>query len=77
VSHVRPDHIEQPGGGSNERFAKANFTHARLEVYPDNRTIFDAITAGRADVMVTDGQSRESYEADILLIHSAFCLLPT
>jgi cyclohexadienyl dehydratase len=42
-------------GGTNERFAKANFTHAKLAEYPDNRTIFDEITAGRADVMVTDG----------------------
>jgi cyclohexadienyl dehydratase len=52
----RPDvRVAVNAGGSNERFAKANFTHARLEVYPDNRTIFDAIAAGRADVMVTDG----------------------
>jgi cyclohexadienyl dehydratase len=42
-------------GGTNERFAKANFTHATLEVYPDNRTVFDEIAAGHADVMVTDG----------------------
>jgi cyclohexadienyl dehydratase len=42
-------------GGTNERFAKANFPQARIEEHADNRTIFDAIVAGRADVMVTDG----------------------
>jgi cyclohexadienyl dehydratase len=42
-------------GGTNERFAKANLTHAHLDVFPDNKTIFDQIAAGKADVMVTDG----------------------
>ena len=42
-------------GGTNERFAKANLTHATLEVFPDNKTIFDQVAAGKADVMVTDG----------------------
>ena len=42
-------------GGTNERFAKANLAHAALSEHPDNRTIFDEIAAGHADVMVTDG----------------------
>lgn len=42
-------------GGTNEAFAKRHFPDARLQEYPDNRTIFDEIAAGRADVMVTDG----------------------
>jgi cyclohexadienyl dehydratase len=42
-------------GGTNEAFAKRLFPDARLEEYPDNRTIFDEIAAGRADVMATDG----------------------
>ncbi len=42
-------------GGTNERFAQANLTHATLAEHPDNRTIFGEIAAGRADVMVTDG----------------------
>jgi len=42
-------------GGTNERFAKANFERATLEEHPDNRTIFDEIANGHADVMVTDG----------------------
>ena len=41
-------------GGSNERFARANFKQAQLTVNPDNLTIFDAILANRADVFVTE-----------------------
>jgi cyclohexadienyl dehydratase len=41
-------------GGTNERFARQAFPHARLTVYPDNVTIFKQILAGKADVMVTD-----------------------
>jgi cyclohexadienyl dehydratase len=42
-------------GGTNEAFVKSHFPNARLAEYPDNRTIFNAIAAGDADVMVTDG----------------------
>lgn len=41
-------------GGTNEQFARERLKRARLIVHPDNRTIFDELTAGRADVMVTD-----------------------
>jgi cyclohexadienyl dehydratase len=41
-------------GGTNEQYARANLHHAELRLYPDNRTIFDEIRAGRADVMITD-----------------------
>jgi cyclohexadienyl dehydratase len=54
--------IDRPGvrvvvnpGGTNERFAKANFPHARLNEHADNRTIFDDLMDHQADVMVTDG----------------------
>lgn len=54
--------IDQPGvrvdvnpGGTNETFAKTHFPHAEIIGYPDNRTIFDDVAAGHADVMVTDG----------------------
>lgn len=54
--------INRPGvrvavnpGGTNEKFSKANFTHAAIKEYPDNRTIFDEIVVGHVDVMVTDG----------------------
>ena len=42
-------------GGTNERFARDHLTRATIRVHPDNRTIFDEIAAGRADVMITDG----------------------
>jgi chorismate mutase-like protein len=41
-------------GGTNERFARAQFPAATLHVHVDNRSVFDEILAGRADVMVTD-----------------------
>lgn len=41
-------------GGTNERFARASFKNAKIEVYPDNVTIFDQILAGKADVMVAE-----------------------
>ena len=53
--------IDKPGvrvianpGGSNERYAKANFKAATLTIHPDNLTIFDEILAKRADVFVTE-----------------------
>ena len=54
--------IDRPGvrvvvnpGGTNERFAKADFPHARLDEHADNRTIFNDVMDHQADVMVTDG----------------------
>jgi len=41
-------------GGSNERFAKANFKTATLTIHPENLTIFDELLAKRADVFVTE-----------------------
>jgi cyclohexadienyl dehydratase len=51
----RPDVkvIVNPGGG-NERFDRANLHAARILVYPDNLTIFDALAKGEADLMITD-----------------------
>jgi cyclohexadienyl dehydratase len=53
--------IDKPGvkvifnpGGSNERFARANFKQAQLTLHPENLTIFDEVLAGRADVFVTE-----------------------
>ena len=45
--------IENPGG-SNERFARANFKNAKIVIYNDNMTIFDEILKGRADVMISE-----------------------
>lgn len=53
--------IDQPSvrvivnpGGTNEGFARERLTHARVIVHPDNRSIFEELLQGRADVMVTD-----------------------
>jgi cyclohexadienyl dehydratase len=56
-----PDEINQPTvrvivnpGGTNERFAREQLSHAQLHIHGDNRTVFNEIVARRADVMVTD-----------------------
>ena len=41
-------------GGSNERFARANFKQAKMTLHGENITIFDEILANRADVFVTE-----------------------
>ncbi len=53
--------IDQPGvkaivnpGGTNERFDRAHLKTAEIVPHPDNTTIFDALAAGEADVMITD-----------------------
>jgi cyclohexadienyl dehydratase len=53
--------IDKPGvkvianpGGSNERFAKANFKTATVTIHTDNVTIFDEVLKGNADVFVTE-----------------------
>ena len=42
-------------GGTNAQFVSANIHKAKVEVYPDNNTIFEQIVDGKADVMITDG----------------------
>lgn len=53
--------INQPGvrsitpiGGTNEKFADANYPEGEIIRFEDNNKIFDEIIAGRADVMTTD-----------------------
>lgn len=53
--------IDQPAvrvvenvGGTNEAFAHDTLHAASLRIHPDNRSVFDEIVAGRADVMFTD-----------------------
>ena len=53
--------IDRPGvrvitnpGGQNEAFDRAHFSRATIIVYPDNRGIFAALAAGKADLMITD-----------------------
>ena len=54
--------IDPPGvrvvvnpGGTNERFVRNTIHTAPVTLHADNRTIFEEIAEGRADVMVTDG----------------------
>jgi cyclohexadienyl dehydratase len=46
-------------GGTNEQYVRSNLRRAHIVVYPDNRAIFDEISAGRADVMITDDVEAE------------------
>lgn len=41
-------------GGTNERFVRERLHNVQPIIHSDNRTIFEEIAAGRADVMVTD-----------------------
>ncbi|WP_062113977.1 transporter substrate-binding domain-containing protein [Aureimonas sp. AU40] len=41
-------------GGTNEKFARASFEKAAIQLFPDNRVIFKEILEGRADVMVAE-----------------------
>ena len=41
-------------GGTNERYVKAHIKLAEKVLFADNRTIFEEIVQGRADVMITD-----------------------
>ncbi len=51
----RPDvRVVYNPGGSNERFAKANFKQAKITQHGENITIFDELLAKRADVFVTE-----------------------
>lgn len=55
------DGIDQPDvrvivnpGGTNEQFVDTQIRQAEKVLHPDNRTIFEALLAGEADVMITD-----------------------
>ena len=67
---------DQPGmrvlvnpGGTNERFVRAKFRQASVQVVPDNRAVFAALEAGAGDLMVTD-------DVEVALqtqVHPALC----
>jgi cyclohexadienyl dehydratase len=46
--------VVENAGGTNEAFARDTLHAAPLRIHPDNRTVFDELIAGRADVMFTD-----------------------
>jgi len=41
-------------GGTNQQFVHDHIEHAKVIVHADNRTVFNELLAGRADVMITD-----------------------
>ena len=53
IDHTGVRVIVNPGG-TNERYARASLKQATVTLFDDNRTIFDQIAAGKADVMITD-----------------------
>ena len=56
-------------GGTNERFARQNLKQARIEVYPDNVTIFDQLLQGKADVMIAESIETKVQEK----LHPGLC----
>ena len=56
-------------GGTNQRFLANNISHAQVILHDDNRTIFQEIIDGKADVMITD-----RIEVDLQAsLHSELC----
>jgi cyclohexadienyl dehydratase len=53
--------LANPGGG-NERFDRAHLHAARIEIHPDNTTIFDALAKGEGDLMITDASETRYQE---------------
>jgi len=56
-------------GGTNERFVRQNLKQARIEVYPDNVTIFDQLLQGKADVMIAESIETKVQEK----LHAGLC----
>jgi cyclohexadienyl dehydratase len=61
ANYAALDAIDRPSvavivnpGGTNERFVRQHLPHARIVVHPDNVSIFTALAAGAADLMITD-----------------------
>src|SRR5690606_22091279 len=42
-------------GGTNSLFVHDNIKQAQIVAWKDNKSIFDALAAGKGDVMITDG----------------------
>ena len=56
-------------GGTNEKFVAEHIKQAQIRVHDNNRTIFDEIIKGRADVMITDAIEVAVQAGE----HSALC----
>lgn len=71
------DQLNQPAatvivnpGGTNEQFVRTHLPRAHVIVNPDNRSIFAALAAGAADVMITDAVEAQLEAA----AHPQLCL---
>lgn len=51
-------------GGTNEKFVRAHIKQAQIDVWDDNKTIFDRLALGKADVMITDA-SETRYQQNV------------
>lgn len=56
-------------GGTNQMFIDARIQHAKIRLYPDNRSIFHQIIHFKADVMITDRIEVDYQSA----LHSGLC----
>jgi cyclohexadienyl dehydratase len=56
-------------GGTNERFVRENLKQARIEIYPDNVTIFDQLLQGKADLMIAESIETKVQEK----LHPGLC----
>jgi len=58
-------------GGTNESFDRTTLHNAKILVFPDNATIFDALAQGHADLMITDGVEARLQQK----LHPALCAI--
>ena len=58
-------------GGTNEKFVREKFADAKIEIYPDNVTIFQQILDGKADIMIAESVETELQEK----LHPGLCAI--
>jgi cyclohexadienyl dehydratase len=58
-------------GGTNEKFVREKLADAKIEIYPDNVTIFQQILDGKADVMIAESVETELQEK----LHPGLCAI--
>ncbi|UVC14631.1 transporter substrate-binding domain-containing protein [Mesorhizobium onobrychidis] len=58
-------------GGTNEKFVREKLSDAKIEIYPDNVTIFQKILDGKADIMIAESVETELQEK----LHPGLCAI--
>ncbi|WP_287318041.1 transporter substrate-binding domain-containing protein [Mesorhizobium sp.] len=58
-------------GGTNEKFVREKLSDAKIEIYPDNVTIFRQILDGKADIMIAESVETELQEK----LHPGLCAI--